>query len=69
MLVPTRVAGRTLGLRGPDLARGPEVAHPCTRVVQDVPALISFHNLFHVSGIDRSFLEITGHLELAVAMI
>ena len=26
MLLPRRVAGRTLGLRGPDLARGPEVA-------------------------------------------
>ena len=26
MLLPSRVAGRTLGLRGPDLARGPEVA-------------------------------------------
>ena len=25
MLLPSRVAGRTLGLRGPDLARGPEV--------------------------------------------
>ena len=28
MLLPSRVAGRTLGLRGPDLARGPEVARP-----------------------------------------
>ena len=26
MLLPSRVAGRTLDLRGPDLARGPEVA-------------------------------------------
>ena len=26
MLLPNRVAGRTLDLRGPDLARGPEVA-------------------------------------------
>ena len=26
MLLPRRVAGRTLGLHGPDLARGPEVA-------------------------------------------
>ena len=26
MLVPSRVAGRTLVLHGPDLARGPEVA-------------------------------------------
>ena len=25
MLLPSRVAGRTLGLRGPDLARGPEL--------------------------------------------
>ena len=31
MLLPSRVAGRTLGLRGPDLARGPEVARLCTR--------------------------------------
>ena len=30
MLLPSRVAGRTLGLRGPDLARGPEVARPCS---------------------------------------
>ena len=29
MLLPSRVAGRTLGLRGPDLARGPEVARLC----------------------------------------
>ena len=28
MLLPSRVAGRTVGLRGPDLARGPEVACP-----------------------------------------
>ena len=28
MLLPSRVAGRTLDLRGPDLARGPEVARP-----------------------------------------
>ena len=26
MLLPRRVAGRMLGLHGPDLARGPEVA-------------------------------------------
>ena len=26
MLLPSRMAGRTLGLHGPDLARGPEVA-------------------------------------------
>ena len=31
MLLPSRVAGRTLGLRGPDLARGPEVARPWVR--------------------------------------
>ena len=30
MLLPSRVAGRTLGLRGPDLARGPEVARLCS---------------------------------------
>ena len=29
MLLPSRVAGRTLDLRGPDLAREPEVARPC----------------------------------------
>ena len=28
MLLPSRVAGRTVDLRGPDLARGPEVAPP-----------------------------------------
>ena len=28
MLLPSRVEGRTLGLRGPDLARGQEVARP-----------------------------------------
>ena len=28
MLLPSRVAGRTPGLRGPDLARGPDVARP-----------------------------------------
>ena len=28
MLLPSRVAGRTLGIHGPDLARGPEVARP-----------------------------------------
>ena len=32
MLFLSRVAGRTLGLRGPDLARGPEVARPCVRL-------------------------------------
>ena len=31
MLLQSRVASRTLGLRGPDLARGPEVARPCPR--------------------------------------
>ena len=31
MVLPSRVAGRTLGLRGPDLARGPEVARLCCR--------------------------------------
>ena len=31
MLLPSRVAGRTLGFRRPDLARGPEVARPCCR--------------------------------------
>ena len=31
MLLPRRVAGRTLGLHGPDLARGPEVARICSR--------------------------------------
>ena len=31
MLLPSRVAGRTLGLRGPDLARGSEVARLCSR--------------------------------------
>ena len=33
MLLPSRVAGRTRGLRGPDLARGPEVARLWTRVM------------------------------------
>ena len=32
MLLPSRVAGRTLRLRGPDLARGPEVARLCITV-------------------------------------
>ena len=31
MLLPRRVPGRTLGLHGPDLARGPEVARLCLR--------------------------------------
>ena len=31
MLLPSRVAGRTVGLRGPDMARGPEVARLCLR--------------------------------------
>ena len=31
MLLPSRVEGRTLGLRGPDPARGPEVARLCSR--------------------------------------
>ena len=31
MLLPSRMAGRTLDLRGPDLARGPEVARRCCR--------------------------------------
>ena len=31
MLLPNRVAGRTQDLRGPDLARGPEVARRCNR--------------------------------------
>ena len=30
MLLPSRVAGRTLGLHGPDLAHGPEVAPRCS---------------------------------------
>ena len=33
MILPSRVAGRTLGLRGPDLALGPEVARPWFRGV------------------------------------
>ena len=36
MLFPSRVAGRTLDIRGPDLARGPEVARRwCRWRVQD----------------------------------
>ena len=31
MLLSSRVAGRTLGLRGPGLAPGPEVVRPCLR--------------------------------------
>ena len=31
MLLPSRVAGRTLAFRGPDLARRPEVARPWHR--------------------------------------
>ena len=34
MLLPRRVAGRTLGLHGPDLARGPEVARLWPRVIK-----------------------------------
>ena len=34
MLLPSRVAGRMLGIRGPDLARGPEVAHRCSDIMQ-----------------------------------
>lgn len=29
MLMPGRVVSRMLGLNGPDMARGPEVARPC----------------------------------------
>ena len=31
MLLPSRVAGRMLGLNGADLAHGPEVARPCPK--------------------------------------
>ena len=31
MLLSSRVEGRTVGLHGPDLDRGPEVARPCCR--------------------------------------
>ena len=33
MLLSSRVAGRTLGLRGPDLARGPEVARRSSKCI------------------------------------
>ena len=35
MLLPSRVAGRTLGLRGPDLARGSEVARLCDKGIRN----------------------------------
>ena len=36
MVLPSKVAGRTLGLRGPDLARGPEVARLCLKGLTEV---------------------------------
>ena len=36
MLLPSRVAGRTLGLHGPDLARGPEVARRCSKAFNSI---------------------------------
>ena len=35
MLLLSRVAGRMLGIRGPDLARGPEVARPYIKSVRN----------------------------------
>ena len=32
MLMPSGVAGRTLGIRGPDLSHGPEVAYNWYRI-------------------------------------
>ena len=42
MLLPSRVAGRTLGLRGPDLARGPGVARlwPRRRLQKNRPIIV-----------------------------
>ena len=44
MLLPSRMAGRTLDLRGPDLARGPEVARRWTldRLVTTQPRVNAF---------------------------
>ena len=39
MLLQSMVAGRTVDLRGPDLARGPEVARPCAKRTRDVHLL------------------------------
>ena len=36
------VAGRTLGLRGPDLARGPEVARPWPKLSETEPKWFVF---------------------------
>ena len=40
MLLPIRVAGRTLGMRGPDLARGPEIARRCCKSLQTNASLL-----------------------------
>ena len=52
MLLPSRVAGRTLGLRGPDLARGPEVAHRWCMV----STLIVYNVFCFVFGTSKHFL-------------
>ena len=52
MLLPSRVAGRTLGLRGPDLARGPEVTRPWPKPYSrqiaegDIRELLSSRDVF-----------------------
>ena len=47
MVLPSRVAGRTLGPRGPELARGPEVARPWS-----TPSLIFLHYGFYFTNPD-----------------
>ena len=55
MLLPSRMAGRTLGLRGPDLARGPEVARLCITL----SITVAFNKLFHVfiGKVETVFLQ------------
>ena len=56
MLLPSRVAGRTIGLRGPDLARGPEPAHDiCTLAIQ--PTLTYEAHAIHLKKTDPQLLE------------
>ena len=42
MLLPSRMASRTLGLRGPDLVRGPDVARPWNFKLSSLLTIASF---------------------------
>ena len=62
MLLPSRVAGRTLGLRGPDLARGPEVARPCPNLTTKIESQTVEYLLKSVLTVEYLLKSVLGSL-------